>query len=416
MYCGACARDATLVRGLASRGHEARLVPLYTPLKMDGHPPPTSSMFYGGVRVYLRQISRFSSLIPHGVLRLLDRPGLLSWISRFAISIDPASLGPMTVSVLEGSKGRQREELAQLVEYLGKQYRPDVVNLTNSMLSAIAPELKAHMNVPVVCTLQGEDNFIESLTQPFRSQAVELIRKNAEAIDRFVAPCDACAIAMQKFLAVGPDRIGIVRSGIENELYQGRQPSPAGRFTIGFLSSIRPEKGLDLLIEAMRLLAKKGQDQITLAIAGRVIDKRYWHEVRRKIAKAGLSEKVRYEGELDLAGKIRFLHKCDAFVLPSRIMEWRGIAVMEAMAAGLPVIVPDNGVFPELIGDIGIKVPLANPTVLADAVERLSADSGMAEQMGQQGARRIVEWYSAERMVDEVLQEYWRLMPSGVSM
>ena len=197
MYCGACARDIALVRGLIKRGHDVQIIPLYTPLKIEGDEPANITPVYlGGINAYLQQKSALFRHLPAFLDRALDNPTLLRWVSRFAISTEAAKLGAMTVSVLAGRDGRQCKEVQRLVEYLKTQPAHDVFVITNALLSGLAPELKRQFAIPVLCGLQGEDSFVQSMPEPHRSRAQELMQANARSVDLLIAPGDDYARRM----------------------------------------------------------------------------------------------------------------------------------------------------------------------------------------------------------------------------
>lgn len=376
MYCGACARDMAMARGLIRRGHDVEIVPLYTPLRLEGEAPVAPSpVFLGGVNAWLQQQSALFRRLPLWADRFLDSPALLRLASRFAVSTRPADLGPMTVSVLAGEEGQQRKELDRLLVYLGTQPPPEVISLTNSLLSGLAPRLKREYGVPLVCGLQGEEEFVAALPQRQARQAQELMQRNAAAIDLFLAPGEAYAAQMAVYLAVPPSRIAVLRPAVEHGQYQRTAPLPREPFTLGYLSVITPRKGLDILVEAwIRLVRERGLDS-RLRVAGQVLDRRYLAGVRRTVARAGLQERCEFLGELDLAAKIRFLHECSVFCLPSRFAESRGIVVLEAVAAGVPVIAPASGVFPEMFGLLGAGrlFPPGDAEALAAALAAVAA-------------------------------------------
>ena len=181
-YCGVCARDVTLARALTASGHDVQLIPLYTPVRADGPDPSSTRVFYGGINVYLQQRSALFGMVPAFIARLLDKPALLRLVSRFAVRTRPEDLGPLTVSVLEGADGRQCGELDRLIRHLEREARPDVVNLSNSLLSGLAPAVRGRLGVPVVCTLQGEDQFVARLLVVRLGDAVD-VPQQVERLD-----------------------------------------------------------------------------------------------------------------------------------------------------------------------------------------------------------------------------------------
>ncbi len=86
------------------------------------------------------------------------------------MSTDATQLGDITVSMLRGEEGNQRKELDKLVYWLSGE-RPDVVHLSNIMLVGMAREIRQRLNVPIVCTLSGEDIFLEKLAPPWYEAA-----------------------------------------------------------------------------------------------------------------------------------------------------------------------------------------------------------------------------------------------------
>lgn len=404
MYCGACARDATLARGLLARGHDVQLIPLYTPLKLEAEGLPVGPIFYGGINVVLQQAWGLFRWLPRALDRVLDRPSLLRQVAKYAIEVEARNLGPMTVSVLAGTDGRQKKEVERLLEYLAQGFRPELINLTNSLLSGIAPEIKRRLKVPVVCTFQGEDSFVADLPEPHQAQARSLIQANARAVDLFICPSAALAPQVAEFLGVPPERLRVIRTAMT---LPPELPRPAGEFTVGYLSVIRPCKGLDLLVEALRLLRRQDRP-VRLLVAGRVMHQPFWKTLQRMIQSEGLQHHTTFLGEVDAAGKGEFLRRCHAFCVPSRIPEPRGVAVLEAMAAGVPVIVPASGVYPELLADGGggVLVRADDAGALAAAVGDLMDHPRKAAAMARQARQVIAQHCAPEQMVAQTVAVY----------
>ena len=418
MRCGACARDITLVRGLTARGHDVQVIPLYTPLRgEDNHAPlPTTAMFYGGINVFLQQLSPRFARLPRWLHRQLDRPGLLRWASSFAVKTDPSSLGGMTASVLAGEDGQQKHELHQLQTFLESRPAPDIINLTNTLLSGIAPALKRRLNVPIVCTLQGEEEFIEAMPQPHRGRARELMCRNARSIDLFIAPADDYIPKMSAYLAISPDKIRVIRPGLDVAPYASTSPrtSPRTPFTLGYLSVITPGKGLDLLVDALRLLTRDQHRDVTLRVAGQILDARYWRAIQATLARENLTSRFEYVGELDFAAKVAFLHRCDVFSVPSRFAEARGMAVMEAIAAGVPIVVPDAGVYPELLRltSAGHLFPRGRAADLAARLAALMDDPQSAATISATAPQHLRAHHSPAKMAQEAEEAYAGLVSS----
>jgi glycosyltransferase involved in cell wall biosynthesis len=382
MYCGACARDIVLGRGLQELGHDFEIVPLYTPLKVDGEGGSAGGeVFLGGINAWLQQHAGLFRALPPAWDRPLDNPALLQWAAHFAVRTDPKQLGAMTVSVLAGQEGRQRKEILRLLDHLQAQRAPDVFSLSNSLLSGLARPLQERFGVPVVCGLQGEEAFVASLPERYREQAQGWMRTHARHVDLFLAPGDAYGAAMASYLDVPDAQVATARAGLDLERFARPGPRPTVPFTIGYLSVIIPRKGLDVLAKAFIRLVEQGHD-VRLRVAGRCLSPAYLRHVRQMIARAGLAERCEFLGELDPAAKVRFLHECSVFAVPSRFAESRGIAILEAAAAGVPVVMPDLGIYPELVRllDAGALHAPEDDAALATALEDVRLDPAAAEQ------------------------------------
>jgi len=405
MYCGACARDLSLVLGLRARSHDVCVVPLYTPLRADGDDPvPIEPVFLGGINLYLQQRSRLFRHIPARLDRFLGNTSLLRFVSRFAINTRASELGEMAVAMLHGADGPFRKEYERVLDHLERQASPDVIVITNTMLLGLAPELKQRLPAPIICQVQGEDGFVGAMPDPHRSQAEQLIQDNARLVSLFVAPSHGYAIAMARYLAVPEADMRVVRTGVRADAYGGSGPRHREPFTIGYLSGIAEGKGLDLLVEAWRALAARTGRDVRLRVAGRVLDRAYWRKIARSVEEGGLAKGFEYAGEVGFDDKVRFLQRCSAFCVPSRYAEVRGLAVMEAMAAGVPVVVPEAGGYPEMLSLTGGGLLFRSGDVdeLATRLAHLIDDADGADRLGREGAAGVAQHYSMQHSVDSM--------------
>src|SRR5215472_9718448 len=127
MFCGSCLHDNTLVGALLAQGHDALLIPTYTPIRTDEPDMSQPRVFFGGINVYLQQKLPLFRHTPWSLDRLLDAPGLLRWVSRFAVKTRAEDLGELTISMLKGEHGKQRKEIIKLVRWLADEVKPDII-------------------------------------------------------------------------------------------------------------------------------------------------------------------------------------------------------------------------------------------------------------------------------------------------
>lgn len=416
MYCGSCLHDNTLAAALRRRGHDVLLVPTYTPTRTDEPNESIGRVFFGGINVYLQQQLACFRHTPWFLDRLLDHPPLVAWLAaRGAASTRAENLGPLTVSMLRGEAGNQRKEVEKLVHWLSTEIRPDIVHLSNSMLLGMARSIRRELGVPVVCSLSGEDIFLEKLVEPHYSRARELLRERAADGAAFVALNRYYADFMADYLAVPPARIHVIRHGLHLEGFGPRPALAAGRPRIvGYFARICPEKGLHLLVEAMGLLAlDPALHDVRLHAAGYLgaQDWPYLDEIRRRADALGLAGRFEYRGELDRAEKIAFLQSLDVFSLPTVYHESKGISALEALACGVPVTLPQHGAFPEYVAETegGLLHAPEDPADLAEKLRALLSDPAWADEMGRRGWRAIVSNFTAAQMADHTLALYARL-------
>jgi glycosyltransferase involved in cell wall biosynthesis len=214
---------------------------------------------------------------------------------------------------------------------------------------------------------------------------------------------------MAEFLGVPIEKIHTVRTGLRLDRFATSTASrPRDPFVIGYLSRITPGKGLDVLVEAVRILCKDGARNVRLKVAGQRLDRRFWRSIERAVAAAGLADRFEYCGEPDLTGKLDFLRACCAFSVPSRYPEVRGLAVMEAIALGVPVVLPDLGVFTELIERTGggSLFPAGNAERLAAELAAFIDNPHRADDLGLAGREAIRVHYSNGHMAERTLELY----------
>jgi glycosyltransferase involved in cell wall biosynthesis len=411
MYCGSCLRDNALATELLARGHDVVLLPVYTPTRTDEDNVSDSHVFFSGISVYLEQHFPLFRKTPAILDFIWDTPAVIRAATGRGVSVDPELLGDMTVSMLRGEAGHQAKEFAKLLGYLKQQPPFDVVMLPNSLLASFAPPLRRELGRPVVCTLSGEDLFLEGLPAPYKKEAKALIAGHAPFVSRFIATSEYYADFMAGYLELPRRQVATAPIGIR---FDGFEPAPRaaepGRpFTIGYLARIAPEKGLHLLASAdIRLRRELGLPPARLEAAGYLAPEHrtYLAGVTQALAAVGLDGEFRCHETIDRPRKIAFLQDLDVLSVPSPYAEPKGLYLLEALASGVPVVQPRHGAFPELLEKTGGGLQFAPGDVreLADLLLELYRDPARRRDLGRCGREGVRHHYSAARMAERTLE------------
>jgi glycosyltransferase involved in cell wall biosynthesis len=420
MYCGGCLRDNALVAALRQLGHQVLMVPLYLPLTLDEPDQSAGApIFFGGINVYLAQKAALFREAPGWLRDLFTSRQLLQWAAGKAAKTRAADLGELTLSMLRGEAGNQARELEELLAWLKTQPKPDVVCLSNALLVGMARRLKSELGAPVTCALQGEDSFLDALPESHRAACWRLLAERAAHVDLFIAPSRYFGNLMRERLELPAERVRVVHNGINldgwGDKAEGKKQSEEGKGAeipaLGFFARMCPEKGLDTLVEAYRLLRRRGQvGQLKLRVGGSCgpTDEAFVASLREQLAADGVLGDVEFHPNVDRAGKLAFLRSLSVFSVPARYGEAFGLYVIEAMAAGVPVVLPRVAAFPELVEATGGGVLCAanDPPALAEAIEALLLAPHHARALGDAGRSAVFERFSAETMARALADAY----------
>ncbi len=420
MYCGSCIRDNVLAAGLSKLDWDVTLLPLYTPIRVDGDDHSIDQVFFGGINVYLQQKIPLFRHIPAALDRWLDRPGLLRRVASRAVSVSPKELGSMTLSMVRGEMGYQKKEVIRLVRWLRETAKPDLVCLTNLLVGGSIPALKRELGVPVLVTLQGDDVFLDELTEPWRSQVLKEMRILAAQADGFLTFSRCYRDHMSELLGIPKDRFHLVPLGLDvsefEEIARGRKERSVGQ-TMGYFARLAPEKGFDLAVGAFLELAPNFPD-LRFHAGGWLSekDREFYQKQLARIKNAGLADRFLHIEAPDGETKRAFLRDIDLFTVPARFLEPKGIYALEAMVCGLPVVLPDRGAFPEML-EAGAGISLHRPEDVADLADKLAillSDPAAANVQAEKARHWVLQTNTQEAMAQATSEVFQKLLHESV--
>ena len=412
-YCGVCLRDEALGKAFRQMGHEVESLPVYLPLVHESAAPEEdaeSAIFFGGINAYLQQLSPLFRHSPRLLDRQLDRRGILDFAARMSEMTDPSKLGAMTLSMLEGESGRQRKELVRMIEYLRKEPPPDLICLATALQAGMIRSLRAAFpSARIACFFQGEDEFIDALSGGYAERCwKELALRSAEA-DRLIVPSVYFRERIAAGLRIAPDLIQVIPNGIDLEDFPEKPLPKTGNPRIGYLARMCSEKGLDTLVDAfIKLDGRNPAIKASLRVVGvmRRSDEKYLQIQKEKLAAAGLEERAEFLPNVTRAEKIAALADCSVFSVPARYSEAFGLYVVEALAAGVPCVLPEHSAFPELIenGKEGLIYRPHDSEALSTALEQALNPGDQLPEWGESAARRARKYYDIATTASSILK------------
>lgn len=308
-----------------------------------------------------------------------------------------------------------RKAFYQQAARLIRRYQPEVVHIS------FFPFLTPLTHLARLCGVRKVLYTDHSSGMP--SQKNKLKGAVFHACNRFCASGMERVIAVSQFVGrrlvevakVPLDRVRVVYNGINTERFSPVkiQPEavpgiriPSGRPLFAAVSNLITAKGIAYYLQAARLMVQRGSQATFLIIGGGVEQPALEHYV----AEQGLQERVVFAGiRSDVE---RFLQCADIFVCPSVWEEAFGLANVEAMACGLPVVSTRVGAIPEVVqeGKTGFLVPPADAGALAEAMEKLAVNPALCADFGNAGRRRAQERFNLDRMVEETFTVYQEIL------
>ncbi|UCE41355.1 MAG: glycosyltransferase family 4 protein [Candidatus Aminicenantes bacterium] len=410
-YCQNCFRDTALLQSLSSLGHKVIKVPMYLPSGMETPADvAVTPVFYGAVNIYLKEKLPFYRSAPVWIERLLDSPSLLHLAAKKSGSTRPTGLEEMTLSMLEGEKGRQASELDHLIQHLRDNVGPDVVHLSNALLLGLAHRLKADLGAGVVCSLQDENEWVDLMGIDYQKKVWKLMAEKAVDVDFFVSASQYYADKTQEQLKLPGDRIKVIHGGIDLEGYE-KSTLPFDPPVIGYLCRLSEYFGLDILVDAFMALKEDNRFRdLKLHLTGGYSgdDKPFLNGQMKKIAEHGFKDDVILFDDFCKSSRVAFLKSLTLLSVPVPTGEAFGAYQVEALAAGVPVVQPNVGCYPEFVEKTqgGLIYEPNTGEKLASAMASLLSDPDKIRKLGDQGRRVVLENFSMDHMAKNIAGVY----------
>jgi len=242
-------------------------------------------------------------------------------------------------------------------------------------------------------------------------------------IERFLSGCTdkiiCCSQAVADFVTgqegISPKKVKVIYNGVSGEnidLENRSLPAEKNEFLVGCVASLVAHKGHKYLLEAAAYVKNNFRPKVKFILAGDGVLRKELEEYARKL---GLAQEVEFRG---VVGDIpRLLASLDVVALVSSEREGLGIALIEAMAAGKPVIGTHIGGIPEVIqdGENGLLVAPKDSLALAKAIILLLGDNQKAKAMGERGKTIVRERFSFSAMIGQMEDLYQDLIDAKLN-
>jgi len=373
-------------------------------------------VFYGGINSYLQQVSGFFRWTPRWVDRLFDSRWMLKLAAKRAGSVRAKGLGELTLSVMQGADGKQRKELDRLLQFLDGVERPEVVHLSTPLLMGIGLAIRKRFDVPLVCTVHDEDVWIDAMDEPWRTRCWETMAQGGRDVAAFVSVSRWYGEVMCDRLKIDPAKMHVIPIGVEaGEVPTGAPPNPPA---IGYLARMAESMGLPTLVEAW-LQLKKTEKFKTLRLhlsGGKTADDGpFLERLRKRFADEGVANDVQFFEEFDPKSRRKFLSTLSVLSVPTPGGVAFGTYILEAGAAGVPVVQPEIGSYPELVRATGggILYQPNDADALAAALMSLLGDEARREELGRRGRESVASSFSLATMAQKLTDLYRTIVPAA---
>ena len=402
-YCGNCFRDNIQASALRKAGQDVIIMPLYLPLKYASFRADTP-LFFPAITFYTAQKFFGNHRMPNWLTRIISSERLLDMASSLSGATSAEGTEKMTLSMITGDDPTFLDHVNQLITWIKNHEMPDIIHLSSSLLIGIAKVIRQHLSIPIVCSVQDEEVWVDSLKSDYIQTAWRGIADNTGYVDQFITTSN---FYKNRVLAKNPGikNIEVIYPGVETEKYANADyPKDP---VVGFFYRINKMNGLDILAEAfVKLKRQNCIPNLRLKIGGGYTgsDKRYLRKVKKIIEP--------YQNDVDFCEHYNpnehadFYRSISVISVPLTFEEGVGLYLCEAFAAGRPAVEPATGSFPEIVGEAGTIYHPNDSDSLAKALFKLLNDTETYQNAVEKATALSKNRYNEIIMTQELIKTY----------
>jgi len=403
-YCSNCFRDNLYAQALRNAGQDVVIMPLYLPLTDKSFRADTP-LFFPATSYYIAQKYFGKGKMPRIFEKILNSPSILRMASSLSGATSAKGMEQMTLSMIKGDDRNFAEQTGKLIEWIVEHDRPDVIHLSSSMLIGIAKAIKKRINIPVVCSLQDEEIWLDSLDDRYAQEAWSSIRNNVNYIDRFVASSEFYkSVSLNKIPEI--KEIDVVYPGVDIDKYKSlNYPEEP---TIGFFYRMNYENGLDILAQSfLKLKNENTIPDLKLKIGGGYTreNKDFVNRIHKILEP--YAKDVTWSEHYTLEEHTVFYKDISLICVPLRFNEAAGLYLCEAFAASRPAVAPDTGSFSEIIGNAGLLYSPNDSEHLAEALKQALIDNDIYNKYKENALSLSREKYKDTVTSENLLKIYY---------
>ena len=416
-YCANCYRDMLYLRAIRKvPGTTAKAIPLYLPPDedVDKNHEMDTHVFFGAISMYLREKVRIFRNMPMFLEKFFRLKPFLKLAARLAGTTRSEGLEDMTLNMIKGDATFRKDEVDRLVSYLNSEGRPDIIHLSNALILGLARQLKKRMDVKIVCSLLNEDNWVIDMEESYQGKAWKMMAEESEHIDAFVTPSRYSKEQFISETGIKGDNIHIVPLGFDPPDYEkpGEQSRPP---TIGYFCRVSEHNGFDKLVDAfIDIKTRNIIPGLTFHVCGGYTgdDKLFISKQIKKIREHEFQKSIKICNEFSGDKKAQFFENVDVISVPVRKLDGYGLYILEANGAGVPVVQPATGAFPEILEITGGGITYSPDTVseLSKSLVKVLTDHDLRKKLGETGSVKVRSELSLDKMSEGLSEVYNKMI------